>query len=197
MIADPALVLINYQNDFCKPGFAVAQEADVSHVQPALERAGELLDRYRESGRGRTPILVRSELPEEALLGAWAEKLEERPFDSICAPGSEGTAIVPELDVRPSDRIVTKRRYSAFYNTDLDLFLSTNDVTNLVVAVVSTNVCVESTVRAAYDPTGLRSPPIAPVLPAARSCTSPSLRGWTASSPTHVRPERSNSIERD
>jgi len=147
MSADPALVLVDYQKDFCKPGFAVAQEADVSHVQPALERTGELLERYRESGR--RPILVRTELPEAALLDAWAGKIESRPFDSICEPGSEGAAFVPELDVQPSDRIVTKRRYSAFYNTDLDLFLS--DVTDLVVAGVSTNVCVESTVRAAYD----------------------------------------------
>lgn len=149
MIADPALVLVDFQNDFCTPGFAVAAEADVSHVRPAVERAGDLLARYRDSGR--TPILVRTELPEDALDDAWAERIADRPFDGICAPGSAGAAFVPELGVRESDRVVTKTRYSSFYGTDLDDLLSEHDVTDLVVAGVSTNVCVESTVRAAYD----------------------------------------------
>lgn len=149
MIADPALVLVDFQNDFCKPGFAVATEADLSHVQPVLERVGDLLARYRDSGR--TPILVRTELPDDALGDGWAEKLADRPFDRICAPGSAGAEFVPELGVEESDRIVTKTRYSSFYHTDLDDLLSTHDVTDLLVAGVSTNVCVESTVRAAYD----------------------------------------------
>jgi nicotinamidase-related amidase len=149
VIADPALVLIDFQNDFCKPGFAVATETDLSHVQPVVERAGDLLARYRESGR--TPILVRTELPDEALGDGWAEKIAERPFDHICAPGSAGVEFVPELGVAESDRVVTKTRYSSFYGTDLEDILSARDVTDLVVAGVSTNVCVESTVRAAYD----------------------------------------------
>lgn len=149
MLADPVLVLVDYQKDFCKPGFAISEKSDVDHVQPALERTGALLDRYRKSSR--TPVVVRTELPTDVVQDHWAAKLEDRGISRICAPGSAGSEFVPEIDVQDDDIVITKRRYSAFYGTDLDLVLSNNGIEELLVCGVSTNACVESTVRAAYD----------------------------------------------
>ena len=106
MIAEPVLVLVDMQNDFCKPGFAhdAKEGVDVtdSNIQSAIDNAGAFLERSRESGR--TPILV-----------------------------------------------VTKHRYNAFFETDLDTILRASGISKLLIGGVATHVCVESTVRGAYD----------------------------------------------
>jgi len=55
-------------------------------------------------------------------------------------------------DVRPepNDPIVTKHRYSAFYNTDLDTVLRANGIRSVVLTGVVTNVCVETSAREAF-----------------------------------------------
>lgn len=147
MIADPALVLVDMQRDFCAPDGAHGRDADVTGPQSAAEAAGDFLRRYRDSGR--TPILVRTLHGEDSTSSRWQAKYENRP--TPCRPGTEGAAFVPELDVRDADRVVTKHRYSAFHETDLDLVLRSNDVSRVLIGGVATNVCVESTARAAFD----------------------------------------------
>lgn len=44
-------------------------------------------------------------------------------FPVHCVKGTEGSKIIDELEVKPSDKIICKRRDSAFYSTDLDLYL--------------------------------------------------------------------------
>lgn len=149
MIEDPALVYVDLQKDYCKPGHAIDADADVDHVQPALEAAGEFLDRYRASGR--TPILVRTHHDGATNSPQWAEMYEERPYEALCHPDSPGSEFVPELDVHDSDVVVTKHRYSGFHNTALDTYLSANDISHLLVGGVATEVCVESTVRDAFS----------------------------------------------
>jgi nicotinamidase-related amidase len=64
----------------------------------------------------------------------------------------EGWAdIVDELDRRPGDHLITKRRRSAFHDTGLDTLLRDLGVTQVVLAGVSTSAGVESTARAAHD----------------------------------------------
>lgn len=60
------------------------------------------------------------------------------------------TAIVPELAPVPGDLIVSKQRYSAFFETDLDDLLRVRGITNLVFVGWTTSACVESTVRDAF-----------------------------------------------
>ena len=64
-----------------------------------------------------------------------------------CLAGTRGAEIVDELDVHDSDLVVPKRRYSAFFATDLDLLLRERDIDTVVVAGVVTNICVRSTVH--------------------------------------------------
>jgi nicotinamidase-related amidase len=56
-----------------------------------------------------------------------------------------------ELGVEPTDLLVTKRQFGAFYGTDLDLQLRRRKVTGIVLAGVATSVGVESTARAATE----------------------------------------------
>ena len=60
-------------------------------------------------------------------------------------------AVFPEtLGVRDGERIQEKRRYSAFFATDLDLWLRESDIAAVVVGGVALNICVRSTIQDAF-----------------------------------------------
>lgn len=63
---------------------------------------------------------------------------------------SHGAQIHATLDVRDHDRVVLKRRYSAFFQTDLDLYLREHRIERVIVAGVALNICVRSTVHDAF-----------------------------------------------
>ena len=147
-IADPALVLVDMQKDFCAPGFAHDEpDADMASIRSAVEAAGDFLDRYRASGR--TPILVRTVHDDASTSPRWVQKYGDRP--TPCRPDAEGAEFAPELGVRESDVVVTKHRYNAFHETDLDTYLRSAGVGRVLIGGVATNVCVEGTVRGAFD----------------------------------------------
>jgi len=57
------------------------------------------------------------------------------------------TEVVPELAPRPGDLVISKNRYSGFYETNLDAYLRELGVRDLVFTGCTTSVCVESTLR--------------------------------------------------
>ncbi|MCA9918043.1 MAG: cysteine hydrolase [Anaerolineales bacterium] len=67
-----------------------------------------------------------------------------------CLKGSWGAKIVDDLTVADEDIIVPKRRYSGFFQTDLDLHLRERQIQQVVVTGVVTNICVRSTVNDAF-----------------------------------------------
>lgn len=67
-----------------------------------------------------------------------------------CIAGSWGAQVIEELKPEPGDHIVPKRRYSGFYDTDLDTLLRTLGVKRLIVTGCVTNICVRSTVHDAF-----------------------------------------------
>ena len=64
---------------------------------------------------------------------------------------ADWTELVPELDARPSDVRITKRRFGAFLGTTLHAELQRRGATQVVVTGISTSIGVESTARSAYD----------------------------------------------
>lgn len=64
--------------------------------------------------------------------------------------GTWGAELHPSLGVREGERVLNKRRYSAFFQTDLDLWLRERAVTRVVVTGVALNICVRSTVHDAF-----------------------------------------------
>ena len=68
-----------------------------------------------------------------------------------CIQGSGGEELDPALPVdKKRDYIIQKRRYSAFYGTDLDLVLRVNHIENTVIVGTKTNCCIRATVQDAY-----------------------------------------------
>jgi nicotinamidase-related amidase len=59
--------------------------------------------------------------------------------------------LVPELDRQPSDLLITKRQWGAFYGTELDLQLRRRGIEAVILCGISTNIGVESTARDAYE----------------------------------------------
>ena len=59
--------------------------------------------------------------------------------------------LIPELDCQPTDLVILKRQWGAFYGTDLDLQLRRRDLTTIILCGIATEVGVESTARDAYE----------------------------------------------
>ena len=64
--------------------------------------------------------------------------------------GTEGSKPLVEFDLQPEDRIIPKRRYNAFFGTDLDISLRELGVDTLIVVGCDTNICVLQTLAGAY-----------------------------------------------
>ncbi len=65
----------------------------------------------------------------------------------VCQEGSWGSDFYGEVRPEPGDAMVTKHRFNAFRNTDLDTILRARGVRTIVMTGVATNVCVETTAR--------------------------------------------------
>lgn len=63
-------------------------------------------------------------------------------FPPHCVAGSKGSEIIEELEVRPEDKIIYKRRYSSFFGTELDLTLREKRINEIYIVGVCTNICV-------------------------------------------------------
>ena len=69
----------------------------------------------------------------------------------VTIAGTDGCELLPELDYRPTDKTIVKKRYSAFFGTDLDASLRNLRLDLLVVAGINTHACVRTTVIDAYQ----------------------------------------------
>lgn len=137
--AASAVVVVDMLNEFCTPGGRM--------LLPGAERLYApqrgLIDAAREAG---LPVIFVIDAHRTSLRRD-REFLKREPH---CAEGSWGTEVVAELGRRPSDITVFKRRFSAFFETDLDLTLKDLEVDTLIVFGVVTNICVRSTVHDAF-----------------------------------------------
>jgi nicotinamidase-related amidase len=112
----------------------------VHPIGDVVERTRALADAFRE--RGLPVALVN--------VAGGAPGRTEQPRQTGSRP--EGwTELIPELDQRPSDMVVTKLTWGAFASTDLEARLKARNVTQVVVAGVATGTGVEATARQAYE----------------------------------------------
>jgi ureidoacrylate peracid hydrolase len=131
-----ALLAVDLLNDFCDPGGAMPLAGAAALYGPINEVATAM----REDG---DPVVWIADRHEPG----------DREFEKRtphCLAGTWGAEIVPELNRSERDHVVPKRRYSAFFGTDLDLLLRENRVSTVVVTGVVTNICVRSTVHDAF-----------------------------------------------
>ncbi len=128
-----ALLVVDMQKDFCYESGALYIGDHVRRIFDPLRRTIELA-REKE-----VPVIFTQDWHRE-------DDSEFKIWPKHCLAGSEGAEIIEELDPKPSDYYVKKRRYSAFFSTDLDLTLRELGVKSLVVCGVVTNICVLHTV---------------------------------------------------
>jgi biuret amidohydrolase len=154
-----ALVIIDMQRDFLEPGgFGEALGNDVSRLQAAVAPCKAVLTAAR--GLGMLVIHTR-EGHRSDLSDAPPHKVERGdpatrigavgPMGRILVRGEPGHDIIPELYPANGEPIVDKPGKGAFYQTDLELMLKNRSVDTLFVCGVTTEVCVNTTIREAND----------------------------------------------
>ncbi len=157
--ARAALVIIDMQRDFLEPGgFGAALGNDVSLLRRTITPTGRVLEAVRNAGmavihtrEGHRPDL--SDLPPaKKARGQLAAGIGDAgPMGRILVRGEPGHDIIPELYPLPGEPVVDKPGKGAFHATDLDAMLKNRGITQLVVCGVTTEVCVNTTVREAND----------------------------------------------
>lgn len=153
-----ALVLIDMQRDFLEPnGFGESLGNDISQVRTSIQPCVELLQHWRQlelpvihTREGHLPDL--SDVPANKLaLGNGLKIGDVGPMGRLLIRGELGHALIPELAPLAHEKIIDKPGKGAFYNTDLDDYLKTLAVDTLVIGGVTSEVCVQSTIREATD----------------------------------------------
>lgn len=155
-----ALLVIDMQRDFLEPGgFGAALGNDVSLLRRAIDPIRRLLAAWRAAG---LPVIHTREghRPDVGdLLGAKYGRPPGNvlrigdlgPMGRILIHGEPGHALVPELAALPGEIVIDKPGKGAFDATDLQARLESLGVHQLVVTGVTTEICVQSTVREAND----------------------------------------------
>lgn len=124
-----ALLVIDMLNDFIRSDGAL-------YVGKIAEKVNEEIERIIQKAREENmPVLYicDSHRPDDA---------EFRMFKPHCIKGTEGGEIADSLAPRPGDCIIPKRKYSAFFGTDLDATLREMKISELILVGVCTNICV-------------------------------------------------------
>jgi len=154
-----ALILIDMQRDFVEPGgFGEALGNDISPLQRIVPTVKKLLEGFR---RANIPVIHTqeghcadlSDCPKSKLTrGRSALTIGDRgPMGRILILGESGNDFVSELKPVKGEIVLPKPGKGAFYGTDLDGILRRMNVTHLIVGGVTTEVCVQTTLREAND----------------------------------------------
>jgi nicotinamidase-related amidase len=157
--AGTALLIIDMQRDFVEPGgFGEALGNDVSPLRAAIEPTRKVLERARKLG-----MLVihtreghRADLsdcpPTKIVRGRGKTKIGDVcAMGRLLVRGEHGHDIVPELYPVAGEPVIDKPGKGAFYATDLELILRNRAIASLIVCGVTTEVCVNTSVREAND----------------------------------------------
>jgi nicotinamidase-related amidase len=136
----PVLLVIDMLNDFFQSG-------------PLAERRGALVHSINElvalfRGREWPIVWIRQEFAPD-LSDAF---LAMRDYEKrITIAGTQGCHLLPELDYNLTDLMIVKKRYSAFFGTNLDELLASLKPDSLVLAGINTHACVRMTAIDAYQ----------------------------------------------
>ena len=154
-----ALIIIDMQRDFLQPGgFGAALGNDVSRLHAAVAPCADVLAAARKAGllvihtrEGHRPDLtdaprLKVERGDPSMrIGA------PGPMGRILVRGELGHDIIPELYPVAGEPVIDKADKGAFYQTDLELMLKNHSIETLLVCGVTTEICVNTTVREAND----------------------------------------------
>lgn len=154
-----ALLIIDMQRDFLEPGgFGEMLGNDVSQLRRTIEPNRQLLAAWRAAGLFvmHTREGHRADLadlpPAKKIRGRSATCIGDTgPMGRILIRGEAGQDIIPELYPLPGEPVIDKPGKGAFWATDIHAILQHRGIKQLVVTGVTTEVCVNTTVREAND----------------------------------------------
>jgi nicotinamidase-related amidase len=123
------LIVVDMQKDFCYPDGALFAGEHVKEIFKPLS------DFIRAARNESIPVIFTQD---------WhrPDDREFRIWPPHCVMGTEGAEVIDELNPQNEDYFIRKRRYSAFYGTDLDLVLRELNCDVVIISGVLTNICV-------------------------------------------------------
>lgn len=154
-----ALIVIDMQRDFAEPGgFGASLGNDVGRITKIVPDVKRLIEGFRKAG---LPVIHTMECHKPDLSDLPPAKRDrgnpslrigdEGPMGRILIAGEPGTAILPELAPIDGEVVIEKPGKGAFYATELGNILKDKGIRQLVFAGVTTEVCVQTTMREAND----------------------------------------------
>ena len=143
-----ALVIVDMQRAFLEDGGSLARAGiDIAGLKVALEPCQRLLASARQAGIPviHTRYVYRPDYADGGIMVKYILP-QLREVNSLVA-GTPDIEIVDELAPVDGETVIDKNRPSAFYATNIEPLLNGLGVDSLVVCGVTTNICVETTVR--------------------------------------------------
>jgi nicotinamidase-related amidase len=157
--ATTALLVIDMQRDFIEPGgFGASLGNDVSRLGRIVPTVARLIAGCRAA---KLPVIHTKEChrpdlsdcpPAKRARGKPTLRIgDPGPMGRLLIAGEPGTEIVQALAPIVGELVIEKPGKGAFYNTDLHAALAARGVRTLLIAGVTTEVCVQTTMREAND----------------------------------------------
>lgn len=155
-----ALLLIDMQRDFCAPeGASAIAGEDIAPVRAIVPRLRQVLEAARRQGlvvihtrEGHLPDLSDLTPAKRARsAAAGAEIGSVGPLGRLLVRGEYGHDFIDELTPLPGEAVFDKPGFGAFYRTELEAYLRGRGIEHLILTGVTTQCCVQSTLREAVD----------------------------------------------
>jgi maleamate amidohydrolase len=137
----PAVLLIDMQNDFCDPDAPTT-------LYPSIRTTYEPIKRLSHAAREhQVPVIYTQGLvaADGSSASLWRLKMKHHGLRGVQIEGGRGAAIIDELTPQPGDRVIRKWRPSAFFRTDLEVFLGVHRIDTLLICGTSMSGCVRAT----------------------------------------------------